>query len=148
MWETNTPLKVEVSEPKSLEKNCACGALTQSAMKGVQSPAVPAPEDLLWDLEALALRPWCVGTSGSEWGPQGWFWEYGRKLKTEPAAATMAKDIIQVTLTGTTNKIRKMKVPSSFLQSSLVPILPEPIKEPAGKKTCCQVKNLSQVSIT
>ena len=48
----------------------------------------------------------------------------------------MIKDIIQVTLTGTTNKIRKMKVPSSFLQSSLVPILPEPIKvkDLSGKK--------------
>ena len=86
------------------------------------------PRDLLWGPEALAIP------SGSEQGPQGWFWEYRRKLKTESPAATMAKDIVQVILTGTADRIRKMQVPSSFLQPSLVPVLPEPIKKPAGRR--------------
>lgn len=51
----------------------------------------------------------------------------------ESTAAAMAKAVVQITLTGTTNKVRKMKVPSS-LQPSLVPLLAEPIKEPAGKR--------------
>ena len=38
-----------------------------------------------------------MGISGSEQGPQGWFWEYRRKLKTESAAAATAEDVVQVT---------------------------------------------------
>lgn len=32
----------------------------------------------------------------------------------ESTAAAMAKVVVQITLTGTTNKVRKMKVPSSL----------------------------------
>lgn len=40
--------------------------------------------------------------------------------KLEPSAAARAKDVVQVTLTGTANKIRKKEVSSPLLQLSVV----------------------------